>query len=187
MHNAKAPMAQHERISHKIKSDFLHYAKREKETVSFTFVARMLLVTPGFQFVFSRRIQELLACIPVIGRPLRRIVWWMTCLLFGSELALACRIAGGLYIPHPFGIVVGVSDIGRDVTILQNVTIGQKNRVEFSEPRIEDGAYLAAGSVILGNITIGRNSIIGANSVVTKNVPENSMAVGVPARILTTE
>jgi serine O-acetyltransferase len=108
----------------------------------------------------------------------------MTCLIFGSELGIACTIGGGLYIPHPVGIVIGICDIGSNVTILQNVTVGKKGRSEDSRPRIEDGVMLSAGSVVLGDITIGRDSVVGANSVVTHSVPPNSVAVGVPAKIL---
>jgi serine O-acetyltransferase len=144
----------------------------------------MFLLTPGFQFVLARRVQELLYHIPVVGRLLRRIAWWLTCLVFGSELAIGCKIGGGLYIPHPFGIVVGISDIAKNVTILQNVTIGHKNRSDRSEPRIEDGVFLSAGAVIVGDITIGRESVVGANSVVTCSMPPNSLAVGIPAKIL---
>lgn len=171
-------------IREKIKSDARHYARREGVPVDGKFLLRIVLLSPGFQFVLALRFQEFLYLIPVIGRPLRRVFWWMTCRSFGSEIGLAASIDGGLYIPHPYGIVVGVSTIGRDVTILQNVTIGRKGRSDPGGPRIEDGAWLAAGAVVLGDITIGQNSIVGANSVVMNSVPADSMAVGIPARVL---
>jgi serine O-acetyltransferase len=171
-------------IVEKIKEDLAHYALREHTRVGFMFVARMLLLTTGFQFVLAWRIQEALFKIPLVGRLLRRIVWWFTCLLFGSEIALAANIEGGLYIPHPYGIVVGASDIGKCVTILQHVTIGRRDRSDQGRPQIEDGASLMAGCVILGSITVGTDAVIGANAVVLKDVPSNSLAVGAPAKIL---
>ena len=144
----------------------------------------MLFLTPGFQFVLARRIQEILHRIPLVGRLLRRIWWWWTCIVFGSELAIACDIGGGLYIPHPFGIVVGTCKIGRNVTILQNVTIGHKDRLGKGEPRIGDEVMLTAGCVILGDVAIGDRSVVGANAVVTRDVPPRSVAVGIPAKII---
>ncbi|WP_283814049.1 MULTISPECIES: serine O-acetyltransferase EpsC [Bradyrhizobium] len=177
-------MTEKMKIIDKIKEDLAHYASREHTSVGFAFVARMLLLTPGFQFVFAWRIQEVLFRVPLVGRILRRIVWWFTCLLFGSEIALAASVDGGLYVPHPYGIVVGASDIGKRVTLLQHITIGRKDHTDRGRPRIEDGASLMAGCVVLGSITVGSNSMIGANAVVLKDVPPNSVAVGAPAKIL---
>ncbi|MBR1177904.1 MULTISPECIES: serine O-acetyltransferase EpsC [Bradyrhizobium] len=177
-------MTQKTKIVDKIKEDLAHYASREHTPVTPAFVIRMLLLTPGFQFVFAWRIQEALFRVPLVGRILRRIVWWFSCLLFGSEIALAANVDGGLYIPHPYGIVVGASDIGKRVTLLQHITIGRKDHSDRGRPRIEDGASLMAGCVVLGSITIGSNSMIGANAVVLKDVPPNSIAVGAPAKIL---
>ena len=151
-------MTQKTKIVDKIKEDLAHYASREHIQVNPAFVARMLLLTPGFQFVFAWRIQEALFRVPLVGRILRRIVWWFSCLLFGSEIALAANVDGGLYIPHPYGIVVGASDIGKRVTLLQHITIGRKDHSDRGRPRIEDGASLMAGCVVLGSITIGSNS-----------------------------
>ena len=171
-------------ILEKIRCDFRHYARRESVPIDAKFLIRTVLLSPGLQFVLALRFQEILHRIPLLGRPLRRVAWWMTCRSFGSEIGLAASVDGGLYIPHPYGIVIGVCTIGRDVTILQNVTIGRKGRSDPGGPRIEDGAWLAAGAVVLGDITIGRNSIVGANSVVMHSVPADSMAVGIPARVL---
>jgi serine O-acetyltransferase len=175
----------------RIRDDTIRYIHQELAYVSdkssslnkLLILVRLLLITPGYQFVLSRRIQELLLCIPILGRPLRRVVWWLTCLIFSSEIAIAAEIGGGLYVPHPYGIVVGVSDIGSNVTILQNVTIGRKGLGDKERPRIERGVQLSAGAVVLGNITIGHDSVVGANSVVTRDVPPCSLATGIPAKI----
>lgn len=168
----------------KIKADLQHYARRENRRVSLSFTLRMFFLTPGFQFVFSHRLMEIVRRIPLVGRLLRRIIWWASCLIFGSELAIAAEIGGGFYIPHPYGIVVGVSKIGRNVRILQNVTIGKRGDDDAHDPVLEDGAALSAGAVVLGAVVIGRDAVVGANSVVLQSVPDGSTAVGIPARIL---
>jgi len=171
-------------ITDKIREDLAHYALREHTRVSPAFVARMFLVTPGFQFVLALRIQEALVRIPLVGRLLRRIAWWASCLLFGSEIAMAASVEGGLYVPHPYGIVVGACDIEKRVTLLQHITIGRKDHTDRGRPRICDGASLMAGCVVVGDITIGSGATIGANSVVLKDVPPDSVAIGAPAKIL---
>lgn len=168
----------------KIKADLRHYASAERRGVSTGFVFRMFLLTPGFQFVFANRLQEIVVRIPFLGRLLRRIIWWATCLIFSSEIALAAKVGGGLYVPHPYGIVVGAATIGRNLRLLQNVTIGRKSSADPRDPVIEDNVQISAGAVLLGSITIGEGAVIGANSVVLKDVPAHASAVGIPARII---
>ena len=75
--------------------------------------------------------------------------------------------------------------VGNDVLIYQQVTLGGVSTDKGKRhPTVEDGVVIGAGAKILGNITIGANSKIGANSVVVKNVPPESTAVGIPARVL---
>ena len=95
-----------------------------------------------------------------------------------------CTVGGGLYVPHPYGIVLGVCDVGRDVTILQNVTVGVRKPGDRSRARIGDDAYLAAGAVLLGQIEIGAGATVAANAVVMIDVPPGAVAAGVPARIV---
>lgn len=167
-----------------VQMDVQHFARAEGLAVTFGLVVRLLMVTQGFQFVFARRVQDALGCLPLIGRPLRRIWWWLSCLIFGSEIAMDCTIDGGLYVPHPYGIVLGVCDIGRNVTILQNVTIGARKAGDPSRAYIGDDVYLAAGAVLLGQIRIGLGATVAANAVVMVDVPPRCIAAGVPARII---
>lgn len=93
----------------------------------------------------------------------------------GSRLVLGY---GGL------GVVIhGSTVIGDDVQIDQGVTIGG-NATAYGAPTLEDGIYVGAGAKILGPITIGHDSVIGANAVVVKDVPANSLVVGVPGRVV---
>lgn len=104
-------------------------------------------------------------------------------LLLGSQIR--CAIPRQLYIPHPYGIVIGKHcKLGEEITIMQQVTLGGKDPwctlpdTSNEYPTICLGAYLGAGSKILGNINVGAWSVIGANAVVTKNVPEYTTVVG---------
>lgn len=173
-----------ETVWQKIRADLERYAERERARVSLAFTLRMILLTPGFQFVLARRLQEIAAKVPLVGRLLRRILWWATCVAYGSEIAMGAEVSGGLYIPHPYGIVVGEAKLGRNVSLLQNVTIGRRSAEFPGDPLIGDGVMISAGAVVIGNITIGEGATIGANAVVLKDVPPCSIAIGVPAKIV---
>ncbi|WP_434794262.1 2,3,4,5-tetrahydropyridine-2,6-dicarboxylate N-acetyltransferase [Terrisporobacter petrolearius] len=107
---------------------------------------------------------------------------------YGITLGLNVSYGGKLNFPHPHNIVIGDSvSLGNNCTIYQNVTIGKKGNLQVNEnayPRIGDNVTICTGAVILGDIKIGDNVIIGANAVVTKDLPNNIVAAGVPARII---
>jgi serine O-acetyltransferase len=167
-----------------VRSDLQRYAEAEGRAVSRGLTLRMLFLMPGFQFVLARRIQDLLYGLPIVGRTLGRICWWWTCRSFGAEIAIAAVIGRGLYVPHPYGIVVGICRVGDGVTILQNVTIGKKSRAAGGAPVIGNDVYLAAGAVIVGDLVIGDHASIGANSVVIGDIPTSAVAVGAPAKVV---
>lgn len=104
---------------------------------------------------------------------------------YGCYIGLGARIAPTVRFEHPVGIVIGKhAIIGGGSTIFQNVTIGSARRGDSDrgqQPAIGDGTTIYAGAKVLGAVTVGRNVIIGANAVVTRDVPDNSIAVGVPA------
>lgn len=104
--------------------------------------------------------------------------------LTGAEFCFGCEIDEGLVVQHPNGIVVGCGVIiGRNCTILQQVTVGENYKGEdHSYPLIGQSVTLCAGAKILGNIKIGDNSIVAANSVVIKSFDSNSVIAGVPAQ-----
>jgi serine O-acetyltransferase len=107
----------------------------------------------------------------------------------GFEIFPEARIGPGLYLPHPIGIVIGRISAGRNLTILQNVTVGLKDlSLEYQDisnyPRLGDNVTIGAGASVLGSIVIGDGAVIGANAVVLNDVPAGCRAVGNPARVL---
>jgi len=131
-----------------------------------------------------RRAQEGVLRAPLVGRALRRLLWWWSSLIFGSEIALAAEIGGGFYLPHPYGVVVGACHIGRNVTLMQNVTLGRRHPHEDAYPTLEADVVICAGAVVLGGVVIGKGAVIGANAVVLSDVPPGATAIGNPARII---
>lgn len=99
-------------------------------------------------------------------------------------------IGKNVKLPHPIGIIIGEGVIINDnVKIFQQVTFGShgKESEQMSYPIIEKNVTIFAGAKIIGGIIIGENSIIGANAVVNISVPANSIAVGIPCRIINKE
>jgi serine O-acetyltransferase len=105
--------------------------------------------------------------------------------LTGIEIHPAARLGPGLFIDHGMGVVIGeTAEIGENVTILQGVTLGGTSlKREKRHPTLADNVVVGAGAKILGGFTIGAGSRIGAGSVVVREVPENSVVVGVPGRV----
>jgi serine O-acetyltransferase len=104
-------------------------------------------------------------------------------LLLGTEIN--CYIPARLFLPHPYGIIVGSRTILEDdVVLMHQVTLGGKDphwgsrTLESAFPIIRRGAYVGAGAKILGHVEIGEFAIVGANSVITKNVGPHARAVG---------
>lgn len=103
----------------------------------------------------------------------------------GVELPCETRIGRRLRIEHFGGIIVsGDAVIGDDVVLRQGVTIGLKRAGQRGAPRIGHRVDIGAGAKLLGPIHIGDDAIIGANAVVTRDVPPGALAVGIPARIV---
>lgn len=142
------------------------------------------LFVPGFRFVLAHRWQALIATLPVVGRLLAKLYWAHVCRSYGSEIAQAAVVGPGCYMPHPYAIVLGDCTLGRDVVVLQSVTIGKRGESGAHGPRIGDGVEIGANTVILGAITIGAGARIGANSLVLADVPAGAIALGSPARIV---
>ncbi len=108
---------------------------------------------------------------------------------FGIDIHESTNIKSGLYIGH-FGTII-VNDramIGKNCNISQSVTIGQANRGKKKGfPTIGDNVYIGPGAKIIGSVKIGNNVAIGANCVVTKDIPDNSVVVGIPAKVISSD
>ncbi len=118
---------------------------------------------------------------------LARFIMGLNQLITHIDIHPAATIGRRVFIDHGIGVVIGETAIvGDDVLIYQGVTLGgvslQKGK---RHPTVERGVVIGAGAKVLGNITIGADSKIGANSVVVRSVPPESTAVGIPAKVVT--
>ena len=143
----------------------------------------VLLTYSGLHVVISHRIASFLwkVKIPILPRLLSQIARGLT----GVEVHPGATIGKGLFIDHGMGVVIGETTIiGDNVTLFQGVTLGGTGKERGKRhPTIGNNVVVGTGAKVLGNITVGDNSYIGANAVVIKDVPHNSTVVGVPGRI----
>jgi len=104
----------------------------------------------------------------------------------GIEIHPGATIGTGLFIDHGMGVVIGETTIiGNNVTMFHGVTLGGTGKEKGKRhPTIEDNVFIGSGAKILGNITIGKNSKIGANAVILKDVIPNTTVVGIPGKIV---
>jgi serine O-acetyltransferase len=118
-------------------------------------------------------------------RFLARLVSHLGRFFTGIEIHPGATIGRGFFIDHGMGVVIGeTAEIGENVTLYHGVTLGGVSwRKEKRHPTVEDHVVVGAGAKVLGPITIGAHSRIGANSVVVKDVEPHSVVVGVPGRV----
>ena len=149
----------------------------------------LILTYPGVKAIFFYKIANFFAIAKF--NLVARIISQFSRFLTGIEIHPKAKIGKNLFIDHGMGVVIGeTSDIGNNVTIYHNVTLGgiapsinsNDQRNMKRHPTLEDNVVVGSGAQILGPITVGKNSLIGSNSVVTKNVPEKSVMAGIPAR-----
>jgi len=102
----------------------------------------------------------------------------------GIEIHPGATLGKGVFIDHGIGVIIGqTAIIGNNVTIYHGVTLGGTGKeIGKRHPTIEDNVFIGSGAKVLGNITIGKNSKIGANAVVLKDVKPNTTVVGIPAK-----
>ncbi len=143
----------------------------------------VLLLYPGLHALVMYRISHKLWewKLPIIPRWLSQLARFWT----GIEIHPGAQIGKNFFIDHGMGVVVGETAIvGDNVLLYQGVTLGGTGKETGKRhPTIGNSVVVGTGAKILGNITIGDNSYIGANAVVIKNVPPNSTVVGIPGRI----
>ncbi len=149
----------------------------------------VILTYPGVKAVFMHRIANFFAIakFDLVARIISQFSRFMT----GIEIHPKAKIGKNLFIDHGMGVVIGeTSDIGDNVTIYHMATLGgispsinsDSQREIKRHPTLQDNVVVGSGAQVLGPITIGKNAKIGANAVVTKDVPENGVMVGIPAK-----
>jgi serine O-acetyltransferase len=149
----------------------------------------LILTYPGVKAVFLHRIANFfsLAKFDLIARIISQFSRFLT----GIEIHPKAKIGKNLFIDHGMGVVIGeTSQIGDNVTIYHMATLGgiapsinsNDQRNIKRHPTIEDDVVIGSGAQVLGPIKVGRCAKIGANAVVTKDVPEKAVMVGIPAK-----
>ena len=149
----------------------------------------VILTYPGVKAVFFHKIANFfsLAKFDLVARMISQFSRFLT----GIEIHPKAKIGKNLFIDHDMGVVIGeTSEIGDNVTIYHAVTLGgispsinsDNQRNTKRHPTLMDNVVVGSGAQILGPVVIGSNAKIGANAVVTKDVQENSVMVGIPAK-----
>ena len=149
----------------------------------------VILTYPGAKAVFFHRIANFFAIAKfnLVARVISQFSWFLT----GIEIHPNAKIGKNLFIDHGMGVVIGeTSEIGDNVTIYHMVTLGgispsinsDDQRNTKRHPTLMDNVVVGSGAQILGPVVVGKNAKIGANAVVTKDVDENSVMVGIPAK-----
>ena len=149
----------------------------------------LILTYPGVKAIFFHRIANFFstAKFDLIARIISQFSRFLT----GIEIHPKAKIGNNLFIDHGMGVVIGeTSDIGDNVTIYHMATLGgispsinsDDQRNTKRHPTLMDNVVVGSGAQILGPVTIGKNAKIGANAVVTKDVPQNAIMVGIPAK-----
>lgn len=142
-----------------------------------------LFCYPGLHALYFHRLAHWLwkRRLPFLARLLSHISRFLT----GIEIHPGARIGPGLFIDHGMGVVIGeTAEIGENVTIYHGVTLGGTSwKREKRHPTIGNNVIIGAGAKILGPIKVGDCSRIGSGSVVLKDVPPNSVVVGIPGRV----
>ena len=125
---------------------------------------------------------------PLLRKPLSllyKILYRRIISITGIELPCEVPVGSGTRIDHHSDIIIsGYAKIGENCIIRNGVTIGLKNIEKPVAPIIGNNVNIGSGAKLLGEITIGNNVTIGANAVVLKNIPDNSLVVGIPAKII---
>ncbi|MDA9177878.1 serine acetyltransferase [Candidatus Pelagibacter sp.] len=149
----------------------------------------LVLTYPGVKAVFFHRIANFfnVAKFDLIARIISQFSRFLT----GIEIHPGAKIGKNLFIDHGMGVVIGeTSEIGDNVTIYHMATLGgiapsinsNDQRNIKRHPTIEDDVVIGSGAQVLGPVKVGRCAKIGANAVITKDVPEKAVMVGIPAK-----
>lgn len=167
-----------------VKSDLYRYGGLK----GYSGLLKGLVNSPGFRFIFLFRIASDRGTLSVI-RLFCKILLRRYTYKYGFQIPLSTQIGAGFYIGH-FGTIVISSKvlIGKNCNIAHGVTIGKANRGRLKGyPVIGDHVWIGTGAVIVGKVNIGSNTLIAPNSFVNFDVPDNSLVIGNPAKIIAKE
>ena len=147
----------------------------------------VILTYPGFHAILIHRLAHWLWQRRLIT--LARFVSHVGRFLTGIEIHPGAKIGRRFFIDHGMGVVIGeTSEIGDDVTIYQGVTLGGTSTERIKRhPTIEDSVTIFSGAKVLGPVTVGRHSRVGAGSVLVTSVPPHSTVVGIPGKVVKIE
>jgi len=150
-------------------------------------VMEVLICYPGLHAIWAHRLSHKLwkSGMKLFARWISQTMRTLT----GIEIHPGATIGHNLFIDHGMGVVIGeTAEIGDNVTIYHGVTLGGTSLHKVKRhPTIEDHVVIGAGAKILGAITVGANSRVGANAVVIKSTPPDSVVVGVPGQVVVRE
>lgn len=152
-------------------------------------IAIVLLFGHSFHLAFFIRLAALVRKIPILGRLFGVLIEYFIRIFFSSDISCKANIGPGINIMHGHGIVIGSNVvIGANCKIFDNTSFGNKytESASMEQPIIGDNCVICTGAKIIGGVTVGDNCVIGANSVVINDLPSNSVAAGVPAKIIKT-
>ena len=146
----------------------------------------ILLCYPGVQAIGLHRISHRLWKSRFSLKFLARVLSQIGRVFTGIEIHPGARIGNGVFIDHGMGVVIGeTTEIGENCLLYQGVTLGGTGKEGGKRhPTLENNVIVGAGAKVLGNITIGSNTRIGAGSVVVKSVEQSCTVVGIPGRII---
>jgi len=154
----------------------------------------IILTYPGVKAIFFHRIANFFSVAKF--NLIARIISQFSRFLTGIEIHPKAKIGKNLFIDHGMGVVIGeTSEIKNNVTIYHMVTLGgispsinsNDQRDVKRHPTLEDNVVVGSGAQILGPVIVGKNAKIGANAVVTKDVSENAVMIGIPAKNINTK
>jgi len=168
-------------MSSSVRSDLRAAQERDPAARSALEIA---LCYPGLHAIWSYRVSHWLWQHDV--KLLARVLSAVTRALTGVDIHPGAALGEGLLIDHATGVVIGeTAEVGAQVTLYQGVTLGGTSLSKGKRhPTVGDRVTIGAGAKILGPITIGHDSRIGANAVVVRDVPANSVVVGVPGQVI---
>ncbi|MBQ4860872.1 serine acetyltransferase [Pseudoalteromonas sp. MMG013] len=146
---------------------------------------KVCLLSHSFHMTLLIRMGSYSRKIPIVGSVLSFIFEYLIRVIYASDISCKAEFGEGLNIMHGHDIVIGSgAKVGKNNKIFNGVTLGNKNTesTKIEQPDLGNNVVLSTGVKVLGKVKIGDNSIVGANSVVTKDIPGNSIWAGVPAR-----